>query len=175
MTKVLVAYASKHHSTAEIADAVADELRAHGLDVECLEAGETSAEGYDAVVLGSAMYAGRWLRHARTFLKHNLDALKQVPFWIFTSGPVGENVDKELEEDSKWLEPHHVLGLAESVGLRGHVVFAGKIPEDPHGFIEKAMARNTPEEFRDSRDWDQIRKWGAEIATELGAAAQPQT
>jgi menaquinone-dependent protoporphyrinogen oxidase len=53
---VLVAFASKHGPTAEIAEAVADRLRASGLTVECRRATDvTSVERYDAVVLGSAV------------------------------------------------------------------------------------------------------------------------
>jgi menaquinone-dependent protoporphyrinogen oxidase len=57
MTTVLVAYASKHGSTAEIANAVAEALCAAGLRADCLEAVDVRGlESYDAVVLGSAVY-----------------------------------------------------------------------------------------------------------------------
>ena len=63
-----------------------------------------------------------------------------------------------------------MLELAESAGVRGHIVFGGRLPTDPEGFIENSMVRNTPEEFRDSRDWDAIRRWADEVAEQLQPA-----
>ncbi|MFW0792198.1 flavodoxin domain-containing protein [Gordonia sp. CPCC 205515] len=170
MGKVLVAYSTKHHSTAEIAEVIAVELRAHGIDAECVDVSDATADGYDAVVLGSAVYAGRWRREAVSFLKHQRTELARKPLWIFSSGPVGDKVDEDFTENSRWLEPRKVLDLAESIGLRGHTVFGGRIPTDPHGFVEKSMAKNTPEELRDARNWDVIRQWADGVAAELTSA-----
>ncbi|MBM7505427.1 flavodoxin domain-containing protein [Agromyces aurantiacus] len=167
MARVLVAYATKHHSTAEIAEAVAGELRARGHEADAVEASAATAEGYDAVVLGSATYAGRWRREARRFLSHERDRLARMPFWVFSSGPVGEPKDDAPAEDDTWLEPRKVIEQAEAAGVREHVVFGGRLPEEPDGFIEKAMVRNTPEQFQDRRDWDEIRGWADRIADQL--------
>ena len=110
----------------EIARAIADELRERNLDVDCVEVEVASLGVFDAVILGSAVYAGRWRSEARHFLKKHRDTLSKVPFWIFSSGPVGEKAHEDFEKNSKWLEPHHVLELAESAGMRGHVVFGGQ-------------------------------------------------
>jgi menaquinone-dependent protoporphyrinogen oxidase len=170
MTRVLVTYASKHGSTEEIARAIAHELQERNLDTDCVEVGDASLGVFDAVILGSAVYAGRWRSEARHFLKKHLDEFSKVPFWIFSSGPVGEKAQEDFEQNSKWLEPHKVLELAESAGMRGHKVFGGRLPTDPHGMIENSMVRNTPEEFRDLRDWDAIRAWADEVAKELQPA-----
>ena len=170
MTRVLVTYASKHGSTEEIARAIAHELRERNLDTDCVGVGDASLGAFDAVILGSAVYMGRWRSEARHFLKKHLDTLSTIPFWIFSSGPVGEKADDEIEQNSKWLEPRRILELAESAGVRGHIAFAGRLPTDPHGFVETAMVRNTPEEFRDSRDWDAIRRWADEVAEQLQPA-----
>lgn len=167
MTRVLVTYASKHGSTGEIARAIADELRERNLDVDCVDVDVASLGVFDAVILGSAVYAGRWRHEARHFLKKHRDTLSKIPFWIFSTGPIGEKAQEDLEKNSKWLEPHRVLKLAEAAGVRGHVVFAGRVPDDPHGFVENAMWRNTPEEFSDSRDWEAIRRWAGQVADEL--------
>lgn len=170
MTRVLVTYASKHGSTGEIARAIAAELRERNLDADCVDVEVASLGAFDAVILGSAVYAGRWRSEARHFLKKHLDTLSKVPFWIFSSGPVGEKAQEDFEENSKWLEPHRVLELAESAGVRGHMVFAGRVPPDPEGFVEKSMLKNTPEQFRDLRDWDAIRRWADEVADQLQQA-----
>ena len=89
--KVLVAYASKRGSTAEIAESVAETLRGAGLEVDCLESGEvTDVSPYDAVVLGSAVYMKRWRGDARHFLRKHSDQLAERPLWVFSSGPVGD-------------------------------------------------------------------------------------
>jgi menaquinone-dependent protoporphyrinogen oxidase len=162
MIKVLVAYASKRGSTAEIAQAIADELTASGLSVDCAPAGEVrQIKGYDAIVLGSAVYMRRWQGDARHFLRKHSASLAQTPFWVFSSGPVGE---PSSSPKPSWLEPPRVMRHAEKLGVRGHVVFGGRVPTEPHGPIERSMVENTPEEYRDLRDWKQIRGWAAEIA-----------
>lgn len=170
--RVLVTYATKNGSTEEIADAIADELMAHGLDVTCRSAHDADAQKADAVVLGSAVYAGRWLRPARRFLKDEADHLRRIPFWVFSSGPFGEQAAHPTADDLRWQEPAKVMSRAEALGVREHVVFGGRLPEDPHGFIESAMVRNTPAESRDARDWGRIRAWASTIAEALGARSR---
>jgi menaquinone-dependent protoporphyrinogen oxidase len=163
---VLVTYASKHGATAEIAQAVARCLRNEGVDAECLEVHEArSLEPYDAVVLGSAVYMKRWRGEARRFLHRQADALAKRPFWIFSSGPVGP---PQEDPDPEWIEPAKVVAEAERLGVRGHVVFGGRLPEDG-GFTSRAMRRNIPEEFQDRRDWEEIESWAKSIAAELQA------
>ena len=167
--RVLVTYATKNGSTQEIADAIADELMAHGLDVVCASAADADAADFDAVVLGSGVYAGRWLRPARRFLKANADHLHRLPFWVFSSGPTGD----PSEDDPAWEEPKRTIARAEKLGARDHVVFGGRISPEG-GRLERAMAEKVPEEYRDRRDWDEIRGWAAAIAAELeggGSAA----
>ena len=171
--KVLVAHASKRGSTAEIAEAVAGALRQSGLEVECVPAAEVeSLVGFDAVVLGSAVYMKRWRGDAKHFLRKHRDALGGMPFWVFSSGPFGEQAVNPSAEDLKWQEPAKVMARAEDLGVREHVVFGGRLPLEPHGFIENAMVRNTPSENRDARDWTRIRAWASGIAQSLGAPSR---
>ena len=162
---VLVAYASKHGSTAEIAEAIAETLRTAGLDADCVDAGAVnSIDPYDAVVLGSAVYMRRWRGEARNFLRRHRRALTGRPLWVFSSGPVGPP-----ETDAPaWTEPARTLHRVEELGAREHVVFGGRAPADGHGLAARAMERNTPPEYRDRRDWDAIRGWANRIAADLG-------
>jgi menaquinone-dependent protoporphyrinogen oxidase len=169
MTRVLVAYASKRGSTAEIGDAIADVLRQSGLDVDCKSAGEVrSLDSYDGVVLGSAVYMKRWRGDAKHFLRKHGEELSRLPFWVFSSGPVG---DPSKTPDPSWLEPPRIIDRAQQLGVRDHVVFGGRVPAKPHGPIERSMAENTPAQYRDLRDWDEIRAWGSGIASELHTLA----
>jgi menaquinone-dependent protoporphyrinogen oxidase len=165
MTHVLVAYASKRGSTAEIARAIAEELQQAGLDVDCRAAGEIGGlDSYDAVVLGSAVYMKRWQGDAKHFLRKHADELSQRPFWVFSSGPVG---DPGKSPDASWQEPPRIIDRARQLGVRDHVVFGGSAPAEPRGPIERAMVNNTPEQYRDMRDWAEIRAWAQRIALEL--------
>ena len=164
MARILVAYASKHGSTAEIAQAIADEIGSAGHDVDCVETKQVSdVANYDAVVVGSAVYMKRWRREARRFLSRERRALESRPLWVFSSGPFGE------EPDPSWSEPGGVVRTVEKLNARDHVVFGGRLPLEPKNFVERAMTQNTPPETRDLRDWAEIRRWAAAIATELGA------
>ena len=105
MSKLLVAYASKHGSTAEIAEAIGDELRAAGVEADVAQASEVGdVARYAGVVLGSAVYMKRWRPEARHFLRLLERELGDRPLWIFNSGPVGEE-----EADASWSEPAKVL------------------------------------------------------------------
>jgi menaquinone-dependent protoporphyrinogen oxidase len=163
---VLVAYASKRGSTAEIAEAVAGELRRAGLEVDCVDSGHVEdLAGYGAVVIGSAVYAKRWRGDARHFLRRHRKALAAVPFWVFSSGPVGDPAN----DNAAWEEPPRTIEKVEELGGREHVVFGGRVPAEPKGPFEKAMVKNTPPEFRDRRDWDEIRAWARRVAGELSS------
>lgn len=167
MNRILVAYGSKHGATAEIAAAIADELRAAGCAVDLVPAGEVrDVTPYAAVVLGSAVYMKRWRGDARRLLRRQARQLMERPLWLFSSGPVGEEADFE----SPWARPADVLERASRLGARDHIVFGGRVSESG-GLMERAMARDTAEEYRDLRDWEQIRAWAARIAAEVRDSA----
>ena len=168
MSHILVAYASKHGATAEIAEAIADELGRKGDAVDCLPAGDVKTlDGYDAAILGSAVYVKRWQADARRLLKREGKALAQRPFWIFSSGPCGE------KPDPNWAEPAAIVKRAQGLGVRDHVVFGGRLPIEPSNFIERSMVESCPPEKRDLRDWVAIRAWAAGVAAELARPRDP--
>ena len=144
---VLVAAASKYGSTAEIAEAIGRALRENGVaaDVRPVEqVGDLS--GYTGVVLGSAVYAGRWLEGARRFAEEHAEELAAKPTWLFSSGPVGDPPKPEAGEAVQ-IEP-----LMATTRARGHRLFAGKIDKSKLGFGERALllALRGPEgDFRD--------------------------
>ncbi len=165
MARVLIAFASKRGSTAEIADAVATTIRGSGHLVDCRPAdGVKNLGPYDAVVLGSAVYMKRWRGDAKHFLRKHSQELAETPFWVFSSGPVG---DPTKDADPAWYEPPRVIERADALGLKGHVVFGGRAPVDPKGPIERTMVENIPPEYRDRRNWEEIRQWAQQVAGEI--------
>jgi menaquinone-dependent protoporphyrinogen oxidase len=161
--KVLVTAASKHGSTAEIAREVAAILGKEGVEVtETAPEGVQSVEDYDAVVLGSAVYAGHWMKPATELVERLGPALATRSVWLFSSGPIGD--PPKPEED-----PVDAAEMIESTRARDHRVFAGRLTKKRLSFGEKAivLALRAPE--GDFRDWDEIRAWAAAIAKEIAA------
>jgi menaquinone-dependent protoporphyrinogen oxidase len=135
--------------------------------VDCVEAGDVGAlEPYEAAVLGSAVYMKRWRGDAKHFLRKHGREPSQRPFWVFSSEPIGD----PSHDNPSWEEPRRIVEQAEALGVREHVVFGGRVVSDPQGPAQRAMVENTPPEYRDRRDWDEIRAWASRIAAELGAA-----
>lgn len=166
--RVLVAYGTKHGATAEIAEAIGASLRTAGLEVDVRRARAVRSLGsYRAVILGSAVYAGRWRRDALRLLRR--PQMKDRDVWLFSSGPVGEDKGDPAEVE-RWTKPKKVRDLEAAVGAHGHVVFGGKVDTES-GFMRKRMARGMPPELRDRRDWDQIEAWARSIAAHLAQSA----
>ena len=156
--RVLVTAASKYGATAEIAAVIAESLAGHGLEATVLSPEEVKGvDGYDAVVVGSAVYAGHWLKPARELVERHAGVLAGRPVRLFSSGPVGD--PPKPEED-----PVDVADLVDLTNAREHRVFAGKLVRKQLSFPERAIvsALRVPE--GDFRDWTEIRQWAAGIA-----------
>lgn len=160
--RVLVAVASKYGATAEIAAAIRGELSEAGLQADLLEINAASSiQGYDAAVIGSAVYMGRWLTPAREFVDRHAVGLSSMPVWLFSSGPIGD--PPRPEED-----PVDAAPLVEQTAAREHRVFAGRLERNRLSFAEKAVVIALRAPQGDFRDWDAIRSWARGIAESLG-------
>jgi len=158
--RVLVVVASKHGATRGIAEAIAGELSG-GLAVVLQDAGHAPAPtAFDAVIAGSAVYAGRWRETARDWVSTHAAALRARPVWLFSSGPIGS---PPFPPDV----PHDVDALSTLVSARGHQVFPGRLDPDLLDVGERAMATAMRAPFGDFRDWDAVRAWSAAVAAEL--------
>lgn len=163
--RVLVTAASKHGSTEEIGHAIVEELDRRGIVADFLvpEAVRT-LDTYDAVVLGSAVYAGHWLKPAHELVDRLGDDLRARRVWLFSSGPVG---DPEPRPDG---EPADVEELLGACGAVEHTVFSGRIKRDELGLAERAIVRALRVPDGDFRDWVAIDAWAGRIASALTGA-----
>lgn len=165
--RVLVAYGTKFGATAEIAEAIGAALRTSGFDVDVQRARDVRSVGqYRAVVLGSAVYMARWRRDALRLLRRERCQLTARAVWLFSSGPVGEPTGETEARAERWTRPKRVQRLANAIGAHDHVVFGGRVSPDG-GLLRRNMAKNTPPELRDRRDWDAIRAWAQQIGATL--------
>jgi menaquinone-dependent protoporphyrinogen oxidase len=164
--RVLVTYGSSRGGTEGLAQVVAGGLRDCGLDVQVLKPKQVhDISGYDAVVVGGALYAFRWHRAARKFVRRHVAALRQRPTYFFSSGPLDDSAA------SNDLPPvTGVKSLMERTGARGHATFGGRLSPDARGFPASAMAKTQAGDWRDPV---QARSWALRIAQQL--TGQPGT
>jgi menaquinone-dependent protoporphyrinogen oxidase len=161
MMKVLVTAATKHGATGEIAQAIGDALRDQGLDPAVVPPEQVdNVDEYGAVVLGSAVYAGHWLKPARELVGRRGAALAARPVWLFSSGPIGD--PPKPEED-----PVDVAEIVAATSAREHRVFAGKLIRKQLAFPERAIVSALRVREGDFRDWPAITEWAAGIARAL--------
>lgn len=166
MTKVLVAYASKYGSTAEIAAAIGGVLEENGHDVTVAQAKAVNdLRPYEAVVLGSAVYVGNWMAEAVTFLESHESELAQRAVWLFSSGPTGTGDAREIV--AGWLFPESVQPIADRLGPRDITLFHGNIDLKRLNFGERLLVKAMNGSTGDFRDWVAIRAWGKRIADAL--------
>jgi menaquinone-dependent protoporphyrinogen oxidase len=163
---VLVAAASRHGATEEIAARIGGDLAECGLRGEVKKLGDVEAvEPYEAVVLGSAIYMGNWLKEAREFLDQHADELSQRPTWLFASGPVTGALP--VADDNRGLRARLPEQLVEKTHAREHRTFAGKLDINTLHGIEKAIARGVHATEGNQRDWKAVDEWAAGIANAL--------
>jgi menaquinone-dependent protoporphyrinogen oxidase len=167
--KVLVCAASRHGATTEVAATIAAALTAAGHEGFAVAPSEVGGvDGYDAAVIGSAVYAGRWLDPAKDLLERNRAGLAKVPVWLFSSGPVGDP-PKPAED------PIDAPLMTALIGARDHRLFPGRIDRKRLGFGERAILAAVRAAEGDFRPWPEIDAWATEIATELEGAKERAT
>jgi menaquinone-dependent protoporphyrinogen oxidase len=160
--KFLVAYASKHGSTAEIAEVIGKELRKRGYQVEVKPVDEVGDPAwYDGFVIGSALYAGGWLKPAAQFLQENQALLGTRPVWLFSSGPTGEGDPNEILDG--WTFPKDLTPLLETIKPRDVILFHGYINLDELSFGETMIIKSVKATVGDYRDWLVIRSWASRL------------
>lgn len=162
---VLVAYGTKHGSTRDVAQAVAETLEELGLDVASLPAARVDElSPYTGVVIGGAIYTGRWHPDAVEFLERHRDALAVMPVAVFGMGP---RTMEEHDAESSRAQLAKALAKVPEVDPYAVAVFGGVI--DPHSL--RFPFNRLP--ASDARDWGAIRSWATDIAEafDFGKAA----
>jgi menaquinone-dependent protoporphyrinogen oxidase len=169
---VLVVVASRHGGTLGIAEAVAAGLCDAGVPADLVrltDAGlhadtDPDPGGYEAVVLGSAVYGAHWLVEAARWADDHADALRTRPVWLFSSGPVAPGLvpDSAAERDAVLVE-----GLTADLGARGHRLFGGRLERASLTPQELAVVTAFRVADVDSRDLPAARRWAEAIAAEL--------
>ncbi len=163
--RVLVTAASRHNATTDVAQAVAARLERAGLEVVMNRPEEvTDLASYDAVVVGSAIYAGRWLKPAKDLIDRTASQMQTMPVWLFSTGPIGDPLKPAGL-------PADVAPMLERSHAREHRLFGGRLDRRDLGLAERTMVRIVGAPDGDYRPWADINQWAAEIAGMLVASA----
>ena len=158
--RILVTYGSTRGGTQGLAEMVAADLREEGFDVDLLPPRQVRRlDGYDAVIVGGALYAFRWHRASRRFVKRHAAEIRQRPAYFFSSGPLDDSAAREGIPPVKG-----VKALMEQAGVSDHVTFGGRLSPDAKGFPASAMAKKHAGDWRDA---GQVREWARTVAAQL--------
>lgn len=160
--RVLVAYHTRYGSTRGIAERIAATLSAAGPQVTLSAIEEVQGlAGYDAFVIGSAVFAFHWPKAPVHFLEHNQAALRGLPVWLFSVGPLGPTTSSP-QRPARDHERVSALG-----GAREHQVFYGAVDSSKLRGSDRMFARFFRSVEGDWRDWPEIEAWAAKIGQEL--------
>jgi menaquinone-dependent protoporphyrinogen oxidase len=169
--RVLITWGTKRRGTEGIAKIIADTLVQQGYAATLAPAAKVrDLHTYDAVVIGGALYANRWQRDARRFVARHVRALRGLPVWCFSSGPLDDSAgEREIPPCPE------VAVLMDRIGARGHITFGGRLEPEARGFPASAMAKKRSGDFRDPK---RIRTWATHLARVLpgarpGVAVEP--
>ncbi len=168
---VLLAYASAHGSTAEIAEKMGEALRSHGLKVVVARVQDVgSIDGYDAFIFGSAIHAGTWMSEMSTFLRRSLKDIGKRPVYFFVTCVR----IMELDGNQHVMEFYMIPEILSELNLRHKIAFAGKLALSEVDWNERwtLAARydgsTWPNNFDgDFRNWDKIDAWTQTVAQDL--------
>jgi menaquinone-dependent protoporphyrinogen oxidase len=174
--KAIVVYASKYGSTKGIAEFITEKLQQRGIlaevqDVEAIH----DLGGFDAFVIGSAVYMTHWLKEATEFVMQNRTVLASRPVWLFSSGPLGTEPKDAQGRDLRVVsEPKEIAEFREAISPRDHRVFFGALDSGrlgvAHRMTRKLPAARAALPEGDFRDWKDIEAWASSIAQALGAS-----
>ncbi|TDL42848.1 flavodoxin domain-containing protein [Kocuria rosea] len=166
--RILVAHASAHGSTAEIARRIADVLRKEGSSVDVGPMEQQDGLGdYDAVVLGSAVHDQDWLPVATAFVHRHQAVLRTRPVWLSSVG-MSAALPRILRGPARRAQNRRLAAsLREVVHPRGHLLLSGVAQAEQLPGWAGLLLRGTGGRFGDHRDWPRIEAWARDIAGAL--------
>jgi menaquinone-dependent protoporphyrinogen oxidase len=163
---VLVVYASRHGSTAGIAERIGTRLADCGAAVELRHVDQVEVlDGYEAVVFGAPVYDQAWPPEATRFVDRHRDVLAARPLWLFSVASFGDT--KRFIGPLTRKEPAGIVELRAALGAREYRVFEGVIYKHQWPFWSRLVFHAFGGRFGDHRDWPVIDAWADQIALAL--------
>ena len=163
---VLVTAATTHGSTREIAQAIGAALTERGVPAVVLSPTDVGdLRGFEAVVVGSAVYAGHWLEPAMALVDRFAGDWAGRQVWLFSSGPVGDPARRLTQKMGA--DPVDLPKIRAVTGAREHRMFPGRLDRRSLPVAQRLALAAFPGMQGDFRDWNAVRAWSAGIADAL--------
>jgi len=157
--KVLVAYASKYGSTGGVANAIGKELCSKDVvtDVSLINnAGNVAS--YQGMVIGSAIYRGKWMSEAADFVEENRNFLREIPVAYFlVCITLANPTEKNRAEVLRYMDP--ILKAVPEITPVGIGIFAGALDYSNLTWLNRKILKSKGVSEGDFRDWNAIRAW----------------
>jgi menaquinone-dependent protoporphyrinogen oxidase len=165
--RILVAYATRYGSTAEVAETIGDELRKAGVEVDVRPVDEVQDLSlYRAAVIGSPIYMGKWLPESQVFIEKNQQYLRTIPVAYFAVGlTVAEGGAEILRKAEASMDAVRMLVNPVEVG-----VFPGKLVSGGLSFTDRAIVTMIRAKSGDFRDWETVRSWAEAVRQKIAPA-----
>lgn len=159
MTRVLVAYATRFGSTREVASAIVRELNTAGFQAQAAEvSGALVPEDYDAFVIGSPIYGGKWVSAAGIFAAAMADRIGDKPVAFFSVGTlVLKNAEIGFAEHQSFIDD--LVEFAPTLNVVASSVFAGYFDRANLPWYLRIIDRFAPTPQGDHREWPKIQEW----------------
>ena len=165
--RILVAYATRYGSTADVAEAIGDELRKAGETVDVRPFTDIAdLSPYRAAVIGSPIYMGKWLPESQVFIEKNQQFLRTIPVAYFAVGlTVKEGTPELIRKAEASMDQVRLLVNPVEVG-----VFPGKLETGRLTIADRAIVKLIRAEAGDFRDLAAVRAWAQAVREKIAQA-----
>jgi menaquinone-dependent protoporphyrinogen oxidase len=172
---LLIAYATAHGSTAEIARHIARRLDQQGTTVAVTSVTDiTSIDDFDAVMIGSAVHNRSWLPQAAAFIQCFEEPLGERRVWTFSVGMPGA-LARPFQKWGAIEEDQIMATIPAAITVQSHRLFSGVVQRTDFSFMSRIILRLMGGHFGDFRDWDAINRWADEVSDGLRQNATEQS
>jgi len=164
---ILVAYATRYGSTAEVAEAVGDELRKAGVEVDVQPIDDIlDLSPYRAVIIGSPIYMGKWLPEAQVFVERHQQHLRGIPVAYFAVGLtiMGGTPDAIRKAEASMGQVRMLVNPVD-IGI-----FPGRLESSRLSVADRAITKLIRAKTGDFRDWEAVRAWAQALRPKIARA-----
>lgn len=159
--RILVTYATRAGSTAEVAERISQQLNQQGFSVDLLPVKEVKdLSGYRAVVVGSPIRMGKWVGEASQFLEDNRAVLTSLPTATFT-------VCMPQVEDHQQAFKDYLTAIQTHLNPTEAGFFLGKMELAKLSFLDRFISKALKAQDEDLRDWEKITAWAQDLPNRL--------
>ena len=172
LNRILVTFASRAGSTAEVAEAIGRTLAEGGAQVDVIPMNEVKDfSTYRAVVAGSAIRASKWLPEATQFIQAHRSVLAQKQFAIFTVciTMAMKNAERYRPGVAAWVAPVRALVRPLDEGFFAGMLDFSKLPFNWDTLMLRLTVALGIFPRGDHRDWNAIHNWAKGLRSVLGA------